>query len=152
MREMVEGLLETGTPFKKVDFMKLLDKYEQFDADLADDGDNEELEETDPQDIPAPTTTTNRLWTHKTPVLIPGATSSSLKGNVLPSNIMPKTMGPAARAADDNAVQDDGKGGLMTLSPAPRVGEVDIPVRDMRYIDQRDERFETHIPTFEDEE
>ena len=79
---------ETGTPFKKVDFMKLLDKYEQFDADLADDNDTE----------------------------------------------------------------DDGKGGLMTLSPAPRVGEVDVPVRDMRYIDQRDERFETHIPTFEDEE
>jgi hypothetical protein len=85
VRQMIDAILETGTPFdyKDVDFTKLLDKYEQFEADLADD-------------------------------------------------------------ADDQDVQDDGKGGLMTLSPSQdlRVGEVDIPVRDVRYIDQRDERFE----------
>jgi hypothetical protein len=236
VREMVQGLLETGTPFKSVDFGKLRDKHEQFERDLADDGfdeeDNEEPEETDPQTIPAPTTT-NRLYTHQTPVLIPGATDSSLKGNVLSPNVAPQKLGPAAHIAsfaatpvssyvlfdlddhsidnyvsnvqevhmiaalgprkharsytddhalhlirkfrglgrhfameerdrkiwkpeDDNDTQDDGKGGLMTLSPQRmpdmQMGELDVPVRDMRYADQRDERFDTHMPMFEDED
>jgi hypothetical protein len=98
---MIQGLLETGTPFKGIDFKKLKDKHEQFAKDLAAD--------------------------------------------------------------DDLDVQDDGDGGLRSgTQDAPQalnVGDTDIPVRDQRYIDQRQQRFDTapgtpqmHIPTFEDED
>ncbi len=236
---MVENLMEGESMFdyKNVDFTKLRDKHEQFETDLADDEDDEEPEETDPQTIPAPTTT-NRLYTHQTPRLIPSATDSSLKGNVLSPNVAPQKLGPAAHIAsfastpvtsfastpvtsyvlfdlddhgidnyvsnvqevhmiaalgprkharsytddhalhlirkfrglgrhfameekdrkiwkpeDDNDAQDDGKGGLMSLSPqAVNVGETDIPVRDERFIDQRQDQFETYMPEFEDED
>lgn len=117
---MVDNLLETGTLFdyKNVDFTKLCERYEQFEADLADDACFEDSGSTD--DI-------------------------------------------ALGAGFDEAnVEDDGAEGLKSGTQdagvvAPMVGGRDIPVRDERYIDQRQERFDTaepdwHVPTFEDEE
>jgi hypothetical protein len=105
VREMVKHLLETGTLFdyKNVDFTKLCDKHEQFEADLADD--------------------------------------------------------PYSVDDDSMNVEDDGEGGLVAYSPqkALNTGETDIPVHDARFIDQRQNEFETakpdwFVPDFEDED
>jgi len=60
---------------------------------------------------------------------------------------------------DDQDVEDDGAGGLkntttppgqLSAQPALIVGDTDIPVRDEKYVNQRQQRFDD-APTFEDE-
>lgn len=70
---------------------------------------------------------------------------------------------------DNNSVEDDGYGGLKNsidsakehghtinpiLAPGLIVGDTDIPVRDTKYINQRQERFDDapfEAPLFEEE-
>jgi hypothetical protein len=107
---MVHNLLETGTPFDygDVDFDQLINKYEQFEADLADDNDAEDDGNgglRNSIEIPNP------------PIAAPISVQSPI--------------------ATDKALN---------------VGDMDVPTRDERFIDQRQEQFETYIPEFEDED